>query len=369
MKISTSPVGRVRIGLLLFSVCAAPATAAGDSESWVNRVSLFADMRLRYETIDEEGRPDADRDRERGRARIGIKAEVHDNVVLVLGVATGGDNPVSRNVSADGGFTTKEIGLELSYVDWAVSDSWNVYAGKMKSPLFRSGKAPLIWDNDLNLEGVAVKYDADMFFGTLSGFSIEERSGEDDSLLYTVQAGLRFGVGKGATLTAGLGYFAYTNTIGNEPFYDGRSQGNTVDVDGNLVFDYKNTEAFAQFDTGIGGWPLQLYAHYTVNNEVSREDTAVAFGAKIGSAKQKGSMQFSWTYQDIEADAVIATFNDSDFGGGGTDSTGHIIRGRYMLTDKISVRGTIFVNQVDGFQGGLERDFDRLQIDLEFRFK
>ncbi len=356
-------------GLLMISVLAMPARAEGDEESWIDRVSLYANLRLRFEDIHEEGRPDANRDRERGLARFGIKADVHDNVKLVLGLATGGDNPVSRNVTGDGGFTTKEIGLELFYVDWAATDSLNIYGGKMKSPLFRAGKVPLIWDSDLNLEGVAARYSSGMFFGTLSSFSVEERSGEDDSVLYTAQAGLDFGVGEKSKLQAGLGYFAYTNTIGNEPFYNGSPRGNTVDVDGNLVFDYKNTEVFAQFDTKIGDWPLQLYGHYTVNNEVDREDTAYAFGAKIGSTKQKGNMQFSWFYQDIEADSVIVTFNDSDFGGGGTDSRGHVIKGKYMLTDRINVGGALFLNKVDGFQGGLERDFTRVQLDVEFEFE
>jgi hypothetical protein len=347
------------------SAAAAPAA----TESWSDRVSFYGDLRLRREDIDEEGNPGAERDRERGRARLGMKADIQDNISLTFGLATGGDNPVSRNVTGDGGFTTKELGLELFYVDWEINESWTVYAGKMKNPLFRAGKVPLIWDSDLMPEGAAVVFGSGMFFGNLGSFAVEERSGEDDSVLYAAQGGLKFPLGDDARLTAGLGYFGYTNTIGNTPFFDGSPKGNTVDVDGNYVFDYRNTEVFAQYDMELGNWPLQVYGHYTVNNEVDREDTAYAFGAKIGSAKKKGTMQFSWTYQDIEADAVIGTFNDSDYGGGGTDSSGHLINGKYMLTDAINVGGTLFINQIDGFQGGQERDFDRLQLDVAFKFE
>ena len=364
-----SSVAKALTGLLMASVFVLPTTAAGDEVSWIDRVSFYAYLRLRYEDIDEEGRPDANHDRERGMARAGIKADVHDNVIMVLGLATGGDNPVSRNVTNDGGFTTKEIGLEFYYVDWEVADSVNVYAGKMKNPLFRAGKVSLIWDGDLNPEGIAASYSSGMFFGTLGGFTVEERSGEDDSVLYAVQAGVHLEFGEKSKLTAGLGYFGYTNTIGNEPFYNGDPSGNTVDANGNLVFDYENTEAFAQLETKVGNWPLQLYSHYTVNNEVDREDTAFAFGATIGSNKKKGNMQLSWAYHDIEADSVIGTFNDSDFGGGGADARGHMIKGKYMLTDNIYAGGTVFINKVDGFQGGLERDFDRIQLDLAFRFE
>jgi len=356
-------------GLLIIGLLAVPVRAEDDTASWVDRVGFYANFRLRYEEIHEEGNPDANRDRERGRARFGIRAEVHDNVKIVIGLATGGDNPVSRNVSGDGGFTSKEIALALFYVDWAATDSLNVYAGKMKSPLFRAGRVPLIWDNDLNLEGVSAMYDAGMFFGTVGRFAAEERSGSDDSNLYVGQVGLVTGFGERSKLTTGLGYFAYTDTIGNEPFFNGEPNGNTVDADGNLVFEYENFELFAQFDTAIGGWPLQLYGHYTVNNEVDRQDTAYAFGVRAGSAKKKGNMLFSWTYQDIEADAVIGTFNDSDFGGGGTDASGHIVRGTYMVTDKIHIAATVFINKIDGFQGGVKRDFDRLQLDIGFRFE
>ena len=117
-----------------------------------------------------------------------------------------------------------------------------------------------------------------------------------------------------------------------------------------------------------GSLPLSLYGHYTVNTEVDREDTAYALGAKIGAAKQKGEWEASWTWQDIEADAVIGTFNDSDFGGGGTDSEGHMIKGKYSLGKNVTIGGTFFLNRVDRFQG-TERDFNRIQLDLEFKFK
>ena len=45
------------------------------------------------------------------------------------------------------------------------------------------------------------------------------------------------------------------------------------------------------------------------------------------------------------------------------------IKGKYMLTDNINFAGTLFLNKVDGFQGGVERDFTRIQLDLEFKFE
>ena len=341
------------------------ATSAFAQESWTDRINFKGDLRLRYEAIDEDG--EEERNRMRFRTRFGLSAKVTDDVKVVFQLASGGDNPVSTNQTFDDGFSTKDIGIDLVYVDWTIRDGLHFYGGKMKNPLYKAGSVPVAWDGDLNPEGIAMKFTSGGFFATAGGFSVEERSSADDSLLYVAQAGYKFGIGENASLTAGAGYFAYTNTIGNEPFYNGRSKGNTVDLNGNLVYDYKNTELFAQFDTKIGDWPFKIYAHTVQNQEVSEQDMAYAYGAKVGSAKSDGSMEFSWTYQDIEADAVIATFNDSDYGGGGTDSEGHMLKAKYAVSKKIILGGTFFINKVDRFQG-TEHDYNRLQLDLEFKF-
>lgn len=342
-------------------------TPARSAESnWTERLSLRGDVRLRYERIDEDGDPD--RERMRYRARVSLAADVHNDVKVVVQLATGGDNPTSTNQTFDDGFSTKDIGLDLAYVEWAATDELKVFGGKMKNPLYRAGGVPLIWDGDLNPEGFAAQYQNGNFFASAAGFSVEERSSADDSLLFAAQAGMNFSLGGDASLTAGVGYFSYSDTIGNAPFYDGSAKGNSVDAAGNYLFEYANTELFAQYDLKVGEWPLRVYAHWTRNNEVSVEDTAYAFGAKLGTAKAQGSAEYSWTYQDLEADAVVGTFSDSDFGGGGTDSSGHMVKAKYMLRDQISLGGTLFINDVDRFQG-TEHDYSRIQLDVEFKFK
>ena len=355
-------LAQIATALILPALLTMPAAA---QEDWTDRIKLKGDVRLRYEAIDEAG--EEERNRMRFRTRFGLSAKVSDDVKFVFQLASGGDNPVSTNQTFDDGFSTKDIGVDLAYVDWKINDNLNFYGGKMKNPLYKAGGVPLIWDGDLNPEGLAMKFTSGGFFGTAGGFSVEERSSADDSLLFVVQAGYTFAVGENASLTAGAGYFSYSNTVGNEPFYNGRSNGNSVDLNGDYIYDYKNTEVFAQFDTKVGDWPLRIYAHATQNNEVSTEDMGYAVGAKVGSAKADGDMEFSWTFQDIEADSVIGTYNDSDFGGGGTDSDGHLLKAKYAVSKKIFVGGTLFLNNVDRFQGA-EHDYNRLQLDVEFKF-
>lgn len=359
MKTTTAAITLIATLLMSFM------PARSEDSSWTDRIDVAGDIRLRYEGIDEEF--EVERNRMRFRTRFGVTATANDDVKVVLRLATGGGNPVSTNQSFDDGFSSKDIAIDLAYVDWKISDGVNFYGGKMKNPLFKAGGVPLVWDGDLNPEGFAIKYSFGKFFGTAGGFSVEERSSSDDSLLYVAQGGLKLPFGEKSKLAFGVGYFAYTNTIANSAFYNGKAKGNTLDINDSYVFEYKNTEVFAQFDTKIASWPLQVFAHHTKNNEVSREDVAFAGGVKIGSAKDKGQAQFTWMYQDIEADSVVGTFNDSDFGGGGADAKGHIFKGKYGFSQKIFVGGTFFVNKVERFQG-LEHDYNRIQLDLEIKF-
>ncbi len=359
MKLTTAATAIVATLIMSFSA------ARAEDKSWTDRIDFSGDFRLRYESTDEEF--EVERSRMRFRSRFGFSVTASDDVEFVLRLATGGENPVSANQTFGDGFSSKDIGVDFAYVDWKISDTLNFYGGKMKNPFFRPGGSGLVWDGDLTPEGLAIRYSSGLVFGTVGGFAVEERSTSDDSLLYVVQGGVGYPFGESNKLTVGAGYVAYTNTIGNEAFHDGKAKGNTLDTDDLYVFEYKNTEVFAQVDTKLADWPVQIFAHYAKNDKVSRENTAMAYGAKVGSSKDRGELQFTWVYNDVEADSVVATFTDSDFGGGGTDAKGHVLKAKYAISRKIFVGGTIFVNNVERFQGA-EHDFNRFQLDLEFKF-
>jgi len=355
--------------LVTFLLYTVPAAAEGDS--WEDRISFNGDFRLRYEAIDIDEQ--IRRDRMRLRAQFGMNATISDNVDFILQLSTGAPDPVSTNQTLDDGFSTKDIGVNLAYVNWKIADGMKAMMGKMKNPLFRAGGTQLIWDGDLTMEGLAFTYEAGKLFTNVGAFSVEERSVQSDSLLYAAQVGWQQPIGEDSKLTAGAGYFAYTNTVGHLPFYNGLPRGNTVEQIGTTlplgtyVYDYKNTEIFAQYATKLADWPFLFYGHATWNNEVSTQDRGYIVGVKMGSAKKEGDMEFGLAYEDLEADAVIGTFSDSDFGGGGTDSYGYILKGKYVLRKRINVAGTLFINKVDRYLG-TELDYSRLQLDLEYKF-
>jgi len=164
-----------------------------------------------------------------------------------------------------------------------------------------------------------------------------------------------------------MSYYDYTHAQGFPPFFLGLAQGNIVDGAGNLINDYDLAELFAVLDMNLGGQPLQLFVDIVNNTAADAYESGFAVGARWRDASAPGSWEVGWVYEDLEADAVIANFTDSDFAGGGTDGRGHAFRGVYAFRDNVDFTGTLFINE-RGEAAGNERDYDRLQLDVNFRF-
>ena len=113
--------------------------------------------------------------------------------------------------------------------------------------------------------------------------------------------------------------------------------------------------------------PLGLYADFVQNQDADDLDTGYIIGAKLGKAKNRGSWQVQYQYQDLEADATFGLFTDSDFMGGGTDGKGHKLGAAYALQKNWSLGFTYF----DGTKGmdlGEDVDYSRLMIDTKFKY-
>jgi hypothetical protein len=75
--------------------------------------------------------------------------------------------------------------------------------------------------------------------------------------------------------------------------------------------------------------------------------------------------------------AVLGLLTDSDFAGGGTDSKGYVLRGKYMLTDRINLALAYFRTErkdSNGVENGdplTSNPFDvnTLQLDVQFKTK
>jgi len=356
--------GQLRIMLAACSF-AATALAQEAEPAWTDRITASGDLRLRWEGIYQDEKEDEENGRYRGR--IGLAAQVSDDVKLIFRLATGDGNPASTNLAFGDGFSLEQINLDRAYVDWKVNDVTRLFVGKMKNPWFLAGGNTLMWDSDYNVEGIAAAFQTGMFFGRLGLMVVDGAQGDEDTYLYNGQAGTRFSLGESSIISIGGGYFDYRDVAGKQPFYKGRNQGNSLDADGRYLYDFTVVEFFAEYKSEFRGWPIVFYGEWTKNTAVSIENNAFALGFKLGSAKKRGGFQFNYAYHDTEADALIGTFTDSDFAGGNTDSSGHYSKAKFALRDNIVLGGTIIVAQLDEFAGN-ERDYNRIMIDIEFSF-
>ncbi len=336
------------------------------SSSWTDRIQLNGDMRYRHETIDAEN--SSERNRQRIRARTHLKARVNDSVTVGFGLATGGDDPVSSNQTLGNGLSSKSVRIDLAYFDWTTPvEGLSVIGGKFENPFRRAGSNGLLWDSDLRPEGAALTFNRGALTATVVGLWTEESATEDDTFALASQLDWRHALGDDVGLLAGIGYYNFVDVKGEPALFDRNPRGNSVDAAGNYLFGFEEVEAFAELSFNIAELPVTLFADYVRNLDAGDFDTGYAIGGKISLRAGSRPLQLAYIYQDLEADAVLGLLTDSDFVGGGTDGKGHILKIGYPLTDKISLRGTLFLNERDG-NLGTEEDYDRLQLDVSFKY-
>jgi len=365
--------------------------AQGKIPAWIEKINIRGDFRYRHEMINAEG--SSHRNRHRIRARVFIGGQVNELVDIGFQLATGnfyddglaqdrvmGDN-VSTNQTLDEGWSSKPVWLDLAYFDYhpfrnKPGSRWDlsIQGGKILTPFAVVSKTELLWDPDLRPEGVALKASRKIgdleLFGSAGGFYIEERGSGADTGMFGAQAGVHIPVSdSGNKLTVGAGYYGYGNVQGEEPLFDSSdSFGNTVDGAGNYAEDFTLAEAFAEFAFEALGIPVALFGNAVTNLAADHAENGALGGIKLGKAKAPGTVDFRWQYKRLQADAVVAAFTDSDFGGGGTDSKGHELNLNVALAEDWMLALSYFKNRTGLLGPGATEYFERIQVDLKFKF-
>ncbi|MBT8056117.1 MAG: putative porin, partial [Gammaproteobacteria bacterium] len=316
--------------------------------SWAERIRWKGDFRYRYENIDEEGKDG--RNRSRIRARTNLEADLSPTLQVGVGLATGGDDPVSSNQTIGGGGSSKDIKIDLAYFEWTGLDNTSITGGKFKNYLIRPGGKGLRWDGDWRPEGLGAIWDNDRFYVQGLGTWLEGDSRNGTEFAWALQGGVKFKTGADGTLSIGVGYTEFdvagrTPLFGDQDDFYGNSFVEDPNDPNNLVFayDYRNYEVFLDWKMKLGGHPFALFGNYTVNDEAPENDTGYLFGAKFGSAKDRGQWDVTYFYQKLEADATVGLLSDSDFGGGGTDAKGHVLSGTYAFHKSWNFKATYFI--------------------------
>ncbi|MEZ5357785.1 MAG: putative porin [Candidatus Zixiibacteriota bacterium] len=362
-------------------VLAALMTSAASAGNWWETIKVKGDLRYRHEMIKED---DADaRNRHRLRARFGLFGDVSDNTKIGIQLATGSSDPVSTNQTLTGGFSSKSIVLDMAYFEMTNNKlpGFTLIGGKFHNPFFKAGSSELIWDSDWNPEGGTLHYDKDFTNGSLqltgAGLWIEERSKDKNSYLTAGQGVLKFDLNeKKSSIALGGSYFYYGNAKEYAPFYDdGDAMGNTTMemVDGSdtttvYANGYELFEAFGQFTHHFDNIPVTVMGDFVSNSAADSLNSGWLVGFEIGKAKKVGSWALRYCYRNVEKDAVVGMYADSDFRGGGTDAKGHEIGGSVVLSENTVFSVSYFDNKI-GLEAPTQEDFKRLQVDLQLKFK
>ncbi len=336
--------------------------------AWAERLRWSGDFRYRYESTAVEGA--SDRNRNRIRARAYLEADVSDTMKAGMGLASGSDDPVSTNQTLGGGGSSKAINLDLAYVEWFGLANTKIVGGKFKQQQHNVGDSGLLWDSDWRPEGTSIRYDNGRFFAVGLGTWIESDSRKSQQeFSYGLQAGVRLPLGEQLELTMGTGYYRFDSAGKVSFFDDGEFFGNSFDpVTGTYLHNYYEAEGFAELGFDLFDRPTLLFADYVQNLDADENDIGYAFGINFNEARKKGSWELNYAYKKLEADAVLGLLTDSDFGNGGTNAKGSVISGAYAVHDNWNFRMTYFLNQTS-IDHGDNRDLDKLQLDLQFKYK
>jgi len=357
------------------------AQAKANVPAWVPNFTWKGDLRYRNETIEQQYTPD--RNRDRIRVRTGFVAKVNDTVKAEVGISTAENgDPRSSNQTLTGENTRKPIYLDLAYAEWQPTADWRFTFGKMKYPWTRPGQS-VFFDNDINPEGLAVNFNRGMFFASSWYHQLEERATTGESTSFGGQVGLKPTLGPGQ-LTLAVGYFDFNSVQHRNPFYNASSNGNTTTTAGCFIgqspclqSDFDVIEGLTEYTLTLAGRPLVLFADYAVNDKaVSNHDTAYAGGFLYGKAANPHTWEFGYFYQHLEKDALYGQYIDSDWGGGNTDGEGHVFKLAYAFAKNFTLNTTYFLNKTNmdvpvniaGVGPVLDRDYERLQVDLNFKF-
>jgi hypothetical protein len=229
-----------------------------------------------------------------------------------------------------------------------------------------------------------------------------------DSIMFGAQVGYRIPISDTVKLTLAGSYFDFDGVQGYNPLFGGSSFGNTTTTSALfcsrtlaagtacLLSDYDIVEVFGDLTASVGGKPLRLFLDGAKNtaaevNPVAGEklDTAYSAGITYGAAAAaKGTWELGLIWQKTEKDALFGQLLDSDFGDGNTDTQGFVLRGGYTIARNWTLNATLFMNELSNdvpqtvtvFNAATpapydttaltvnDRDYKRLQLDLNFRF-
>jgi hypothetical protein len=164
------------------------------------------------------------------RARLAMTADIYNGISATVRVASGNDNsPVSTTQLLGGGFTKDDFWLDQAFITLAPVSWASANFGRMPNPFMYTS---LVWDDNLNFDGAALKASRDFgpegltVFGSGGAFPIgyvgtnfptdsSEKAADRSKWLFAAQLGAAYKPDPdGWSVRAAVAYYDYQNIEG-----------------------------------------------------------------------------------------------------------------------------------------------------------
>jgi hypothetical protein len=408
-------------------------------ESLLSKIQWSGDARVRLENFwndeDEAGSEIDDRSRFRYRLRVGALAPIHEYVDAGFRLASGEDDIRSTNQSAgqnDPDFDPDSIFIDQAYVTLKAPSDWfgegstlRVTGGKIANPfLWRNGKDYMLWDPDINPEGIGVSFgmkptELVSLYANTGYFILDENSSARDPHVLGVQGGIGFAPTATTELGGRATWYEWhsldTDFFGRAQGFDSGTGGGgnldgglteggvcaAVDTDvppdgeldacsGSSGGSFGAGELAAYFKwAGLEGWPILVFGHYARNFDAesggtnlagdagagaSDEDTGWGAGVEVGDKKEYALLGAG--YYAVEANFWPAQFTDSDLFDGFTNRKGWTVYAVRQIFTNTDLSLELFHSEAieDDFPPfdesllGVDPERYRLRTDVQVKF-
>lgn len=421
--------------------------------SWLDRIKWEGDIRVRYqmeEFAKSNATPDdyyaaltsspettraagfipvsantqTDRERFRVRARLGMLAKVSDDWSAGVRLATGTTSDrVSTNQTMGQDFNKYQFLVDRAYVKYDPVEWMSVTGGRVPNPWFSTD---LVWDEDLNFEGVAATFKPSFANGdfrpflTIGAFPLREDGPPSKSSrwLRGAQLGAKWQLMPNSRLSFGVALYDYENLegrpetqanyqsyqLGGSATYGQYEYGSGLRQKGNTLFDtayqsdtnsiwglaskFRPINLTASLDLAhFDPVHVVLTADYVKNTAFDRSEIQRRTGVALTDGKDYGYLfklavgmpklekrhdwQGSFAYRYLGSDATVDAFTDSDFGLGGTNLKGYQLGLNYGVDQNawLSLRW-MSAQSIESFSLDPAHRFgvDLLQADVNVRF-
>ena len=299
--------------------------------------------------------PDANRIRI--RFRYGFEAKAAETLKVGARLATGSTtDPIATNQTFNTAFNHKAIVLDRAFAEYSPEvpgvEKLALAGGIIENPFWVAD--PLVWDDDLNFDGAAVKLRKNLgetatLFTNDGLFSLQTDTSEN-AALWSVQGGVILKpfadaedeLGRHLKLTGAIAYHDYQNVTSpfseNAAFAQAGGAGSTVpaapsssQLKGNTagIADFNLLNPSVELASQYEEVPFSLFGDFVHNTAIADSGTnGFMIGLRLGKALIPFDPLKGWEggyyFERLEPNATFGPFTDSDFGNGGTNHRGNV---------------------------------------------